>query len=108
MEKYGVTKIDEVTLAGAFGSYINKESAMLLGLFPDCDIASVHAVGNAAGDGARMALLNKHKRTEAAKVAAGVEFIETAVEKDFQKKFMDAIAIPHAKDSFSHLEGLLK
>lgn len=107
MEKYGVGKPDEVTLAGAFGSYINKESAMLLGMFPDCDPENVHAVGNAAGDGARLALLNKDKRIEAAEVASKVEFIETAVEKDFQKKFMDAIAIPHAKDEFVHLKEIL-
>ena len=44
------------------------------------------------------------KRREAAKVARRVEFIETAAEPDFQKKFMDAIAIPHAKDKFPHIE----
>ena len=103
MERYGVDYVDEVILAGAFGSYIDKESAMAIGMFPDCDLSRVHAVGNAAGDGARIALLNVEKRREAAKVARRVEFIETAAEPDFQKKFMDAIAIPHAKDKFPHL-----
>lgn len=104
MERLGVDHVDEVILAGAFGSYIDKESAMAIGMFPDCDISRVHAVGNAAGDGARIALLDAEKRREAAKVARSVEFIETAAEPDFQKKFMDAIAIPHAKDKFLHLD----
>jgi len=103
MEKLGVDHVGEVILAGAFGSYIDKESAMAIGMFPDCDLARVCAVGNAAGDGARIALLNVEKRREAAKVARQVEFVETAIEPDFQKKFMDAIAIPHAKHEFSHL-----
>lgn len=103
MEKLGVDHVDEVILAGAFGSYIDKESAMAIGMFPDCDLSRVHAVGNAAGDGARIALLNVEKRREAARVARRVEFVETAIEPDFQKKFMDAIAIPHAKHEFSHL-----
>ena len=105
MNKYGIDHIDEVILAGAFGSYINKESAMAMGMFPDCDLNNVHAVGNAAGDGARIALLNLDKRLEAARVARQVEFVETAVEKDFQQRFMEAIAIPHAKHKFPHIKN---
>ena len=105
MEKLGVDHVDEVILAGAFGSYIDKESAMAIGMFPDCDLSRVRAVGNAAGDGARIALLDAGKRREAASVARQVEFVETAIEPDFQKKFMDAIAIPHAKHEFSHLKS---
>ena len=103
MEKYGIEQVEEVILAGAFGSYINKQSALTLGLFPDCDLDNVKAVGNAAGDGARIALLDIDKRREAARVARQVEFVETAVEPDFQTRFMEALAIPHAKDSFPHL-----
>ena len=103
MEKYGITQVDEVILAGAFGSYINKQSAMELGMFPDCDLTHVYAVGNAAGDGARIALLNVDKRKEAVQIARKVEFVETAIEPDFQSRFMDALAIPHAKDAFPHL-----
>ena len=105
MEKLGVDHVDEVILAGAFGSYIDKESAMAIGMFPDCDLSRVRAVGNAAGDGARIALLAVGKRRDAASVARQVEFVETAIEPDFQKKFMDAIAIPHAKHEFSHLKS---
>ena len=103
MEKYGIEQVEEVILAGAFGSYINKQSALTLGLFPDCDLNNVKAVGNAAGDGARSALLDIDKRREAARVARQVEFVETALEPDFQTRFMEALAIPHAKDSFPHL-----
>ncbi|MBU7006093.1 ASKHA domain-containing protein [Phosphitispora fastidiosa] len=107
MRHLGVDKIDRVTLAGAFGSYINKESAMVIGMFPDCDLDRVAAVGNAAGDGAQAALLDKNKRIEARDVAAGVEFVETAVEPDFQERFAEAMAFPHSKDPFPSIKHIL-
>jgi len=108
MYRLGIEKIDKVILAGAFGSYINKESAMIMGMFPDCDIKNVYAVGNAAGDGARIALLNLDKRIEAEKKAREVNFVEIAVDPNFQKEFMQAMHFPHMKDPFPHLEGLLR
>jgi len=108
MRHLGVDKIDRVTLAGAFGSYINKESAMVIGMFPDCDLDKVAAVGNAAGDGAQAALLDKNKRIEARDVAAAVEFIETAVEPDFQMCFAEAMAFPHGKDPFPSIKHILE
>ncbi len=108
MKKMGIERVDKVILAGAFGSYIDKESALTLGMFPDCDINNVYAVGNAAGDGARMALLNRGKRVEAEERARWVEFVEIAVEPDFQKEFMQAMHIPHMKDPFPNLKGLLE
>ena len=59
MKRLGIEKLDKVILAGAFGSYIDPEEAMILGMFPDCDLKKVYAVGNAAGDGARIALLRQ-------------------------------------------------
>ena len=103
LNKYGIDHVDEVILAGAFGSYINKRSALVMGMFPDCDLDNIHAVGNAAGDGARIALLNIDKRHEADEIARKVEFVETAAEPDFQEHFMEAIAIPHAKARFHHV-----
>ncbi|HUL31753.1 MAG TPA: ASKHA domain-containing protein, partial [Thermodesulfobacteriota bacterium] len=85
IKKLGIEKLDQVILAGAFGTYINKEAAMILGMFPDCDLRNVRAVGNAAGDGARIALLNKDKRVEADEIAKRVEYVELTIEKDFQK-----------------------
>ena len=88
MRHLGIDKLDKVILAGAFGSYIDRISAACLGLFPDCDLENVYAVGNAAGDGARMALLNVGKRTEADEMARQVEYIELTVEPDFEKVFL--------------------
>jgi len=107
MARRGVEKLDRVILAGAFGSYISKEHAMLIGLFPDCDLENVYAVGNAAGDGARIALLSRAKRREAREGARWVDYVETAVEMQFQNEFVAAINFPHARDAFPHLEGLL-
>ncbi|PKM79521.1 MAG: ferredoxin [Firmicutes bacterium HGW-Firmicutes-14] len=107
MRHLGVEKIDRVTLAGAFGSFIDKESSMVIGLFPDCDLDKVAAVGNAAGDGAQAALLDKNKRIEAKEVAESVEFIETAVEADFQERFAEAMAFPHSIDQFPSIQHIL-
>ncbi len=108
MKKMGIEKLDRVVLAGAFGSYIDKESALTLGMFPDCDLDRVYAVGNAAGDGARMALLNKAKRVEADEKARFVEFMEIAVEPEFEKEFMMAMHIPHMKDKFPNLKKVFE
>ena len=107
MRQLGVDKLDKVILAGAFGSYIDKESAAVLGLFPDCDLENVYAVGNAAGDGARIALLNVDKRREADEIAGKVEYVELTVETDFDKVFGQAMWLPHMKDTFPHLNHLL-
>ncbi len=107
MRRLGIDKLDKVILAGAFGTYIDKTSAACLGLFPDCELEKINAVGNAAGDGARIALLNVNKRAEADKLARKVEYVELTVEPDFQKVFSQAMWLPHMKDSFPHLEHLL-
>jgi uncharacterized 2Fe-2S/4Fe-4S cluster protein (DUF4445 family) len=107
MKRLGISKLDRVILAGAFGSHISKEASMTLGMFPDCHIDNVYAVGNAAGDGARMALINKGKRIEADEKARWVEFIEIATDPTFEKEFMQAMHIPHMKDRFPNLKALL-
>jgi uncharacterized 2Fe-2S/4Fe-4S cluster protein (DUF4445 family) len=107
MQARGVTAVDRIVLAGAFGSYIDPKHAMILGLIPDCDLGKVHAVGNAAGDGARIALLNRAARAEAARIARDNHHVQTAVAANFQSEFVGAIAIPHATDAFPHLAGLL-
>jgi uncharacterized 2Fe-2S/4Fe-4S cluster protein (DUF4445 family) len=107
MSRAGLERVDRVVLAGAFGSYIDPKHAMVLGLIPDCNLDRVYAVGNAAGDGARIALLNRGKRDEARRVARRVEYVETAVEPAFQQEFVAAMHFPHMNDPFPHLEGLL-
>jgi len=107
MMRAGVDSVDQVILAGAFGSYIDPKHALILGLIPDCDLEKVHAVGNAAGDGARIVLLNQEKRAEAQQISYRVRYIETAVDEDFQNEFVKAIHIPHKSDPYPHLEGIL-
>lgn len=101
MKHCGVEKVDEVILAGAFGSYIDKSNALALGLFPDCLLEQVIVSGNAAGVGARLALISLEKRQEAEKIAREVEFIETATDASFQTAFAKAMSIPHEEDSFT-------
>jgi uncharacterized 2Fe-2S/4Fe-4S cluster protein (DUF4445 family) len=107
MNRLGVSKVDKVILAGAFGSYIDKESAAVIGLFPDCDLKNVYAVGNAAGDGARIALLNTDKRNEADIMARQVEYVELTVEPNFNTTFTQSLIFPHQVDKFPHLKHLL-
>ncbi len=108
MDELGIDRIERVVLAGAFGSYIDKERAMILGLFPDCDPSNVYAVGNAAGDGARIALLNRGKRQEIARVARWVEHIQIPMTDTFQELYMASLNLPHAVDPFPHVETWLQ
>ncbi|MCX6006620.1 MAG: ASKHA domain-containing protein [Chloroflexi bacterium] len=94
MDKLKIGKPDKVVLAGAFGSYINKENALAIGLFPGCELKNVYSVGNAAGEGARLALLNIDKRREADDIARRIEYIELTTEPDFQKHFVKALQFP--------------
>jgi uncharacterized 2Fe-2S/4Fe-4S cluster protein (DUF4445 family) len=105
MRRLGVERADRVKIAGAFGTHVDPEKALVMGLFPDCAIERIVSVGNAAGDGARAALLNVAKREEAARVAEKVEYIELTIEEDFQEQFMAALAIPHMNDPFPNLKG---
>jgi uncharacterized 2Fe-2S/4Fe-4S cluster protein (DUF4445 family) len=107
MRKLGVEKVDRVVLAGAFGTYIDRTCAMVMGMFPDCPIENVIAVGNAAGDGARMALLDVNKRREAEEQARRVEYVELTLEKEFEREFVEAMHFPHMSDHFPSLEGML-
>jgi uncharacterized 2Fe-2S/4Fe-4S cluster protein (DUF4445 family) len=107
MDHYGAPSLDRITLAGAFGSHIDVKYAMILGLIPDCDLAAVGSAGNAAGTGARIALLNKASRAEIEEVVRRIEKIETALEPAFQAHFVGAMAIPHKSDPFPHLEAAL-
>ena len=107
MNRRGVARVDRVVLAGAFGSFINPYHAMLLGLIPDCDLDNVTAVGNAAGDGARLALLNRGLRLKAARLARWAEHVSTPLDPAFQDEFVAALGIPHARDAFPALAGSL-
>jgi uncharacterized 2Fe-2S/4Fe-4S cluster protein (DUF4445 family) len=103
MDEMGVTTVDRIRLAGAFGSHISVSHAMVLGLIPDCDLEQVTSAGNAAGAGARMALLDRAARVEIAETIAKAERIETAVADDFQAHFVGAMGLPHQSDPFPNL-----
>lgn len=103
MDKQGVDHVDRIGLAGAFGTFIDPKYAMVLGLIPDCDLDKVKAVGNAAGTGARMCLLNRDYRREIEKTVQKIEKIETALEPKFQEHFVAAMALPNKVDAFPNL-----
>ena len=103
MDRAGLQRVDRIRLAGAFGSHIDTRYAMILGLIPDCDLEKVESAGNAAGTGARIALLNRAARSEIEEVVRNIEKIETAVEPKFQDYFVDAMAIPNKSDPFPKL-----
>ena len=107
MDQLGRDSVDEIRLAGAFGSQIDPLHAMVLGLVPDCDLARVRSAGNAAGTGALIALLSGAARREIEAVVRRVEKIETAVEPRFQEHFVEAMAIPHRTAANPHLERVV-
>jgi uncharacterized 2Fe-2S/4Fe-4S cluster protein (DUF4445 family) len=108
MDKLEVTQIDRIRLAGAFGSHIDVKHAMVLGLIPDCPLENVASAGNAAGTGARIALLNKESRNTIETVVRNIEKIETAVEAKFQDYFVGAMAFPHDTDPFPNLFSVVE
>ncbi|MGB7336807.1 MAG: ASKHA domain-containing protein, partial [Salaquimonas sp.] len=103
MDKKGITEVDSISFAGAFGTFIDPKYAMVLGLIPDCDLENVKAVGNAAGYGAKMALLNRDYRREIEDTVTKIEKIETALEPDFQRHFVNAMAMPNKLEPFPKL-----
>ena len=100
-----VPLVSTIRFAGAFGSFIDPKYAMVLGLIPDCDLTQVKAVGNAAGTGALMCLLNRAYRREIEETVKRIEKIETALEPKFQEHFVHAMALPNKVDPFPHLSA---
>ena len=107
MDHFGTEHVDYIRLAGAFGSFIDVKYAMVLGLIPDCDLEQVSSAGNAAGSGARIALLDKTSRDKIEKLVCSVEKIETATEEKFQQYFVEALAIPNEVDQYHKLRSIV-
>jgi uncharacterized 2Fe-2S/4Fe-4S cluster protein (DUF4445 family) len=107
MDQLGVDAVDRVVLAGAFGAHISPKHAMVLGMIPDCDLAKVSSAGNAAGTGARIALLNSAARREVECLVTRIHKVETAIEPRFQEHFVAANAIPHATDPYPKMSAVL-
>lgn len=97
MDELEVEQVDRVVLAGAFGNYIDPESAMTVGLYPDVAFDKVDSLGNAAGIGAQLALLNTDKREEATEIVDHVEYFEIAGTEVFRNNFMDCMYVPHKR-----------
>ena len=107
MDRLGTDRVDRIRLAGAFGSHIDVKYAMVLGMIPDCQLEQVSSANNAAGTGARIALLNKASRRQIEHRVREVEKVETAIEESFQQHFVDALGIPHATQKFPILSAII-
>ncbi|XDA96666.1 ASKHA domain-containing protein [Sulfitobacter sp. LCG007] len=107
MDKFGVEKVDRVVLAGAFGAHISPKHAMVIGMIPDAPLDKVTSAGNAAGTGARIALLNRAARTEIEATVKAIHKVETAIEPRFQEHFVNASAMPNAVDPFPILNSIV-
>ena len=103
MDAMGIDHVDRVTLAGAFGAHISPKHAMVLGMIPDVPLDHVTSAGNAAGTGARIALLNRAARDQIEATVHEIHKVETAIEPRFQEHFVNASAIPNAVDLFPEL-----
>ena len=105
MRHMGITHLDTIKIAGAFGSHIDNNLARVIGLIPDCPVETVSSVGNAAGDGCRVVLLNREKRIEANRLCRMVAYLELTLEENFQGELVAATQLPHMVDLFPHLEN---
>ena len=101
MKRLGLTvkDIDKLVVAGAFGNYIDPESARIIGMYPEIPLNKIVFVGNAAGTGARMALISKEMRTKAEKIKEFVRYLELSADPDFAEEYMKSLFIPHADKS---------
>lgn len=88
-------QIDRLLLAGAFGSYIEPESARLIGMFPEIPLEKVRIVGNAAGVGARLALISEDERNKAEDISQNVGYVELAAIPSFQEEYMKSLFLPY-------------
>jgi uncharacterized 2Fe-2S/4Fe-4S cluster protein (DUF4445 family) len=107
MDHLGADHVDRIRLAGAFGNHIDVKYAMILGMIPDCELAQVASAGNAAGTGARIALLDKGSRKTIEQLVQRVEKIETAIEPNFQAHFVAAMGIPHSSEPYARLRQVV-
>ncbi len=107
LRELGIVTPDKIILAGAFGSHIDKTKAMILGMIPNCPLDQVFSVGNAAGDGARIALLNRNKRLEAQEIARTITRVELPVDPNFQREYMQALNFPHMVHEFTSVADLI-
>jgi len=95
---YEDEELDAVLLAGAFGTFINLENARDVNLVPDIPLDRLQSVGNAAGVGARLALISTKERLAAEKIGRGTKHIQLSGLASFQKALIQAMRFPRAKN----------
>jgi uncharacterized 2Fe-2S/4Fe-4S cluster protein (DUF4445 family) len=99
LSSYPDGHVEKILLAGAGGSKLHPPDTCTLGLIPpDCSAERVHSVGNAAGYGACLALLDHRKRKEAARIAEAMEYRELAAASQFKELFVANMFFPGARD----------
>ena len=86
--------IQQVLLAGSFGSYLSPASAVRIGLVPQLALPRIVSAGNVAGEGAKMAALSHRERAEALSLVREVEYVELSGRADFNDLFIDQLAFP--------------
>lgn len=93
MERLGITEdeISSVYIAGAFGNYMDPVSAGKIGLIPTALVKEVKPVGNAAGEGAKIALVNENEMLEMDELVRKIDFVELAASAEFQDHFIDEL-----------------
>jgi uncharacterized 2Fe-2S/4Fe-4S cluster protein (DUF4445 family) len=95
MVRFNISEVDRMKIAGMFGLHVDVQNALEVGLFPYCSPDRISLVGNAAGRGAYLALMNIDKRVEADRIATWVTHVELALEERFQEEFLKALYIPY-------------
>lgn len=101
-----ITDLDQILIAGAFGTYLHKENAKFIGLIPDIDIDRIHQLGNAAGEGAKLLVLSDELREVAKKIGHDVQYYELANSPDFGTTFANSMIFPHRNlDLFPSLKA---
>jgi uncharacterized 2Fe-2S/4Fe-4S cluster protein (DUF4445 family) len=97
MKRKNVRRKDlgQVLIAGAFGNYINPESAKLIGLVPDVPTEKIKFVGNTSLTGAKMALISREARKTAETLSKRIRYLELTVDPDFGSEFVDSMFVPH-------------
>jgi uncharacterized 2Fe-2S/4Fe-4S cluster protein (DUF4445 family) len=93
LQESGVSELDRIYLAGTFGNHLDPKDILAIGMVPPVAVERIHTIGNAAGDGARMALFNRHHRRRAARLARDMRVLELTGRPDFQDLFVTCTAL---------------
>ena len=96
LEEFGITPddIQQVLLAGSFGTYLSAASAVRIGLVPKLPVLRIVSAGNVAGEGAKMVLLSAQERQGARTLVSEIEYVELSDRGDFNDRFIDQLGFP--------------